>query len=83
MAVVTLAAPEIATAQVYGNPQDSQQVPPRHRKEIGVGLVMAARVTVRSGALNIPLNVAVASSKPGTRVSIMTGFNIRRYGRMR
>ena len=45
---------------------------------IGVGLVVAAGVTVRSGALNIPLNVAVASSKSGTRVSIMTGFNIRR-----
>ena len=45
---------------------------------VGVGLVVAAGVTVRSGALNIPLNVAAASSKSGMRVSIMTGFNIRR-----
>ena len=45
---------------------------------VGMGLVVAAGVTVRSGALNIPLNVAVASSKSGQRVSIMTGFNIRR-----
>ena len=45
---------------------------------LGVGLVVAAGVTVRSGALNIPLNFAVASSKSGTRVSIMTGFNLRR-----
>ena len=45
---------------------------------LGVGLVVAAGVTVRTGALNVPLNVAVASSKSGTRVSIMTGFNIRR-----
>jgi hypothetical protein len=44
----------------------------------GVGLVLAAGVTVRSGALNIPLNFAVASSKSGARVSIMTGFNMRR-----
>ena len=44
----------------------------------GVGLVMAAGVTIRSGALNIPLNFAVVSSKSGPRVSIMTGFNIRR-----
>src|SRR5262245_40690202 len=44
----------------------------------GVGLVLAAGVTVRTGALNVPLNVAVASSKSGARVSIMTGFNIRR-----
>jgi hypothetical protein len=45
---------------------------------VGVGLVLAAGVTVRTGALNVPLNVAVASSKSGMRVSIMTGFNIRR-----
>ena len=45
---------------------------------VGVGLVIAAGITVRSGALNIPLNFAVASSKSGARVSIMTGFNIRR-----
>ena len=173
MALIMLAAPEIAAAQVYVNPQNNQQVPPRPKKEInlsgprfgltmlspgnmealaekeivlqrstvtqfgwqfekrlytndeglsaltefvplisgleqgvalpslnwlvgirtstgtefgigpnitpvGVGLVLAAGVTVRSGALNIPLNVAVASSKSGARVSIMTGFNIRR-----
>jgi hypothetical protein len=45
---------------------------------LGVGLVVAAGVTVRSGALNVPLNFAVASSRSGTRVSIMTGFNLRR-----
>ena len=45
---------------------------------VGTGLVVAAGVTVRSGALNIPLNFALASSKSGVRVSIMTGFNIRR-----
>jgi hypothetical protein len=171
--LVALASPDIAAAQIYVNPQNNQQVPPRPKKEInlsgprfgltmlspgnvaalaekeiflqrstvtqfgwqfekrlytnddglsaltefvplisgleqgvtlpslnwlvgirtatgtefgigpnitpvGVGLVVAAGVTVRSGALNIPLNVAVASSKSGMRVSIMTGFNIRR-----
>lgn len=45
---------------------------------VGVGLVVAAGVTVRSGALNIPLNFAVATSKSGARVSILTGFTIRR-----
>jgi hypothetical protein len=45
---------------------------------VGVGLVVAAGVTVRSGALNIPLNFALASSQSGVRVSIMTGFNLRR-----
>jgi hypothetical protein len=45
---------------------------------LGVGLVVAGGVTVRSGALHVPLNFAVATSKSGARVSIMTGFNIRR-----
>jgi hypothetical protein len=45
---------------------------------VGVGLVVAAGVTIRSGALNIPLNVALATSKSGARVSILTGFTIRR-----
>jgi hypothetical protein len=44
----------------------------------GVGLVVAAGVTVRSGALNVPLNFALVSSKSGPRVTIMTGFNLRR-----
>ena len=42
------------------------------------GLVIAAGVTVRSGALNIPVNVAVATSKHGPRVTLLTGFNIGR-----
>jgi hypothetical protein len=45
---------------------------------LGVGLVVAAGVTVRAGAIHVPLNVAVATSKHGARVSIMTGFNLRR-----
>lgn len=45
---------------------------------VGAGLVVAAGVTVRSGALNIPLNVAVTTSKSGSRVTILTGFTIRR-----
>ena len=45
---------------------------------LGVGLVVAGGVTVRSGGVNIPLNFAVASSKSGVRVSIMTGFNVRK-----
>ena len=45
---------------------------------LGVGLVVAAGVTVRSGALHVPLNFAVATGKSGARVSILTGFNVRR-----
>jgi hypothetical protein len=45
---------------------------------VGAGLVIAAGVTIRSGALNVPLNFAFATSKSGARVSILTGFTIRR-----
>lgn len=45
---------------------------------IGVGLVVAAGVTVRTGALHVPFNFAIATSKTGARVSVLTGFNIRR-----
>ena len=44
----------------------------------GVGLVLAAGMTVRAGALNVPLNFAIVSSKSGARVTVMTGFNVRR-----
>jgi hypothetical protein len=45
---------------------------------LGVGLVVAAGVTVRTGALHVPFNVAVATSKSGARVTVLTGFNVRR-----
>jgi hypothetical protein len=45
---------------------------------LGVGLVVAAGVTMKTGALHVPFNVAVATSKSGVRLSFMTGFNVRR-----
>jgi hypothetical protein len=45
---------------------------------VGVGLVLAGGVTVKTGSLNVPLTFAFASSKYGPRISIMTGFSIRR-----
>ena len=45
---------------------------------LGVGLVGAFGVTVKNGALHVPFNVAVATSRSGARVSVMTGFNIRK-----
>jgi hypothetical protein len=44
----------------------------------GVALAMAAGVTFRTGAMNIPMNFAVVPSKSGLRVSMLTGFNFRR-----
>jgi hypothetical protein len=43
----------------------------------GVALAFAAGVTIRTGILNIPMNVAVVPSKAGTRISFLTGFNMR------
>jgi hypothetical protein len=44
----------------------------------GVALALAGGVTFRSGGLNIPVNVAVVPAKVGTRVSVLTGFTLRR-----
>jgi hypothetical protein len=43
----------------------------------GVGLAFAAGVTIRSGFLNVPVNVAVVPSAAGMRISMLTGFNWR------
>ena len=45
---------------------------------VGVSLVLAAGVTMRAGTFNVPVNVAVVPSRVGTRVSVLTGFNMRR-----
>ena len=44
----------------------------------GTALVLATGMTFRSGVLNIPVNIAVVPSKSGTRVSLMSGFSLRR-----
>ena len=43
----------------------------------GTGLVLATGMTFRTGALNVPVNVAVVPSKSGARVSVLTGFSLR------
>ena len=45
----------------------------------GVALALAGGVTFRAGNLNVPMNVAVVPSKVGTRISVLTGFNMRRH----
>jgi hypothetical protein len=45
---------------------------------VGVALAIAAGVTFRAGVLNIPMNFAVVPSKAGLRVSMLTGFTLRR-----
>ena len=44
---------------------------------LGRSLVFAAGVTLRSGFLNVPVNVAYVPSKAGGRISFLTGFNMR------
>ncbi len=43
----------------------------------GVALAMAGGITFRSGSLNVPVTFAVVPSKAGTRISMLTGFNMR------
>jgi hypothetical protein len=45
---------------------------------VGVALAIAAGITFRAGVLNVPVNLAVVPSKSGTRVSLLTGFSMRR-----
>jgi hypothetical protein len=44
----------------------------------GVALAISTGVTFRTGALAVPINLAVVPSRFGTRVSMLTGFNIYR-----
>lgn len=44
----------------------------------GAALAIAAGATFRAGPLNVPLNLAVVPSKSGMRVSVLTGFSLRR-----
>jgi len=44
----------------------------------GVALAISSGVTFRSGALNVPLNLAIVPSRFGTRASLLTGFNLYR-----
>ena len=43
----------------------------------GTALVLATGMTFRTGALNVPVNIAVVPSRSGTRVSLLTGFSLR------
>ena len=44
----------------------------------GVALALAAGVTFRAGVVNIPMTFAAVPSKYGTRVSVLSGFVLRK-----
>jgi hypothetical protein len=44
----------------------------------GLALAVATGVTFRTGPMNVPVNLAVVPSKVGMRVSVLTGFTMRR-----
>jgi len=44
----------------------------------GVALAFSAGITFRAGVINVPMNFTVVPSKYGTRVSMLTGFVLRR-----
>jgi hypothetical protein len=45
----------------------------------GSALVLATGMTFRAGPVNVPLNVAVIPSKAGTRLTVLSGFALRRH----
>ena len=45
---------------------------------VGWSLAFAAGTTLRTGFLNVPVNIAVVPSRNGMRVSFLTGFSKRR-----
>lgn len=45
----------------------------------GIAIALAGGVTIRTGNLNIPMNIAAVPSKNGLRVSMLAGFNTRRH----
>ena len=45
----------------------------------GTALVLAAGVTFRTAAFNVPFNLAVVPAKSGTRISLLSGFSLRRH----
>jgi len=44
---------------------------------LGASVVVAAGASFQSGGINFPVNIAVAPSNAGTRVSLLVGFNVR------
>ena len=44
----------------------------------GVAMAFAAGTTFPAGPVNVPVNVAVVTSKAGMRVSFLTGFSLRK-----
>jgi hypothetical protein len=44
----------------------------------GVALAVAAGITLRAGVINVPVTLAAVPSKFGTRVSVLTGFTLRK-----
>jgi hypothetical protein len=47
----------------------------------GVGLAVAVGQTFKAGALSIPVNASWVPSRFGSRVGIMTGFNVQKMKR--
>ncbi|MBI4519649.1 MAG: hypothetical protein HY701_02335 [Gemmatimonadetes bacterium] len=44
----------------------------------GAAMAMGGGVTLRAGNVNVPMNLAVVPSGRGVRISLLTGFNMRR-----
>jgi hypothetical protein len=46
----------------------------------GVALAISGGMTFRTGALNVPVNLAIVPTRVGTRISVLSGFTMRHQG---
>ena len=68
--------PELAGRRAHEGRRRVRRRSQHHTRRGGAG--DRAGITFRAGTLNVPVNFAVVPSKAGTRVSVLTGFSLRR-----
>ena len=71
----------LPSRELAGRPAHPRGRRVRHRPNItpaGVALARGRRRDASGRNLNVPMNVAVVPSKVGTRISVLTGFSMRR-----
>jgi hypothetical protein len=59
--------------------QQEQRLDSRGIPELNAGFIIAVGKTIKSGRLNIPINVFYVPSKEGSRVGLSFGFNAKKH----
>ncbi len=64
--------------QMNSKPNMVTRIDSRGGYELQAGFIIAAGKTIKSGKLNIPLNVYVVPNKEGFRIGVSVGFNAKK-----